>query len=406
MLAPLDPPLPAMTHASAAAQNPRAMRILHVVEATFAGTGRHVIDLMRGTVAAGHEVHLIYSPRRMEPAFGAELAALPQVQAQAVPMRSEPCPGDLAAILAVHRYLRRHGPFDVVHGHSSKGGAIARLATIGVDGRRVYTPHAFKSMDPTLGRPVRLLYSFVEVLLGRTCSDAVIAVSPEERRHALGIGIPASRCRCIPNAAQPPAQLPDRSAARRSFGLAEHEPCLLFVGRLAPQKAPQRFVELVGTLVAGMPRLRGLMLGYGPLESAVRDQIRAAGLEDRIGLFTDRRGWDGIVAADLLVVTSDYEGMPYVLLEAAALGLPIVTTEVGGARLVVTPGVNGLIVPPGNAAELAEAVREVLHKRPCFVGTHAATWSVSDMVAATLSAYDEGHQARMGRWQLSAASRP
>lgn len=395
---------PERTGSEARRSGAGSLRILHVVEAAFAGTGRHVVDLVRGTVAAGHEVHLIYSPRRMEPGFGAELAALGSVPMTALPMHQGPSAGDLATILAVRRYLRRHGPFDVIHGHSSKGGAVARLAAIGLGSRRVYTAHAFKSMDPTLGTGARLLYGGIEVLLGRTCTDIVIAVSEEERSHAVHLGIQAERCRYVPNAAQLPAQLPERGAARRSFGVPWDAPCLLFIGRLAPQKAPQRFVELVGALAAGMPGLRALMLGYGPLEPAVREQIHLAGLDDRIALFTDRRGWDGIAAADLLVVTSDYEGMPYVLLEAAALGLPIVTTEVGGARRVVVPGENGLIVPPGDAAALETAVRTVLGDPARFMRAHPSAWTTADMVAATLGTYREGSPARIGRWRCGATA--
>lgn len=399
MLARLEHPTqaaPTPRPGTAAGRSLAALRILHVVEAAFAGTGRHVLDLMRGTIEQGHEVHLAYSPLRMERRFAEELRALDAVRSVAVPMRRAPGLADIAAAGAVRRYLRRHGPFDVVHGHSSKGGVVARLAAVGLDVARVYTAHAFKSMDPTLGWAARRFCGGTEALLGRHFSDIVITTSPEETRHAHLLGIPAARCRCIPNASHPPGDLPDRAAARALFDLADDSPCLLFVGRLVPQKVPERFVDLVRDLLPEMPRLRGLMLGFGPLEPAVRQRIAAAGLGRHIALHTDRRGWDGIAAADLLVVTSDYEGMPYILLEAAAVGLPIVTTDVGGARLVVTPHENGLIVPPGDAAALLRAARTVLVDRTRFAGARRPARTPADMVAATIEVYRERRTRRVG----------
>jgi glycosyltransferase involved in cell wall biosynthesis len=398
VLARLEPAVGTPAGVLPAARPAGRLRILHVVEAAFAGTGCHVIDLARGMLELGHEVHLAYSPIRMEQRFARELGELAAVRSVAVPMRQAPGLADIRAVRAVRRYLRRHGPFDVVHGHSSKGGAVARLAAAGLDVARVYTAHAFKSMDPALGGSTRRLYGGVEALLGRTLSDAVIAVSREEEGHARLLGIPGGRCRHIPNAVRLPDDLPGRAAARALFGLADDEPCLLFVGRLAPQKAPERFVDLVRDLAPAIPRLRGLMLGFGPLEAAVRRWIAEAGLGERIALHTDRRGWDGIAAADLLVATSDYEGMSYVLLEAAAAGLPIVTTDVGGVRGVVAPGENGLIVPAGDAAALRDATRAVLADRARFARPRGATWTLPDMVTATVAVYGERCRGR-GRWR-------
>jgi glycosyltransferase involved in cell wall biosynthesis len=306
---------------------------------------------------------------------------------------------DIQAVRAVRRYLLRHGPFDVVHGHSSKGGAVARLAAVGLGIARIYTAHAFKSMDPALGGSARRLYGGMEALLGRNFSDTVIAVSREEARHARILGIPDDRCRHIPNAVRLPDDLPDRATARALFGLTDDNPCLLFIGRLASQKAPERFVDLVRDLVPAMPRLRGLMLGFGPLEAAVRRRIAEAGLGGHVALHTDRRGWDGIAATDLLVATSDYEGMSYVLLEAAAMGVPIVTTDVGGVRGVVTPGENGLIVPPGDAVALHDAARAVLLDPARFTCACRATWTLPDMVAATIGVYGERCTGRVRRWR-------
>jgi glycosyltransferase involved in cell wall biosynthesis len=371
----------------------RRLKILYVVESTFAGTGRHVLDLITAMLERGHEVHIAYSPVRMDERFARDLRAFERLHVLSLPMRPMPGVADLWGSLKVRRYLQQHGPMDVVHGHSSKGGAIARIASWGLGSRRVYTAHAFKTMDPCLGRVRRSVFASIELVLGRFASDAVIAVSLDEARHARELGIPAGRCRIVPNAVRIPPDLPDRTSARRQLGVPAAAPCLLFVGRLDTQKAPDRFVSLAASLLRDFRDLHALMLGSGPLEAAVRLRIERAGLKERVLLHTNQRGWDGMAAADLLVLTSHYEGMPYVLLEAAALGLPIVSTEVGGARQIVRDGQNGLVVPQRDAAALHSAATKVLGNHSAFAGRIAAAWTFDDMIAATLAVYREDYPA-------------
>src|SRR5579862_7837079 len=117
------------------------MRVLFVVESSLAGTGRHVLDLSEGLLRRGCEVHLLYATRRADRLFLDRLGALPGLRSAVVPMRTGIHPSDLPAVLAVRRYAREFGPFDVIHGHSSKGGAMARLAALGSGTPAIYTIH-------------------------------------------------------------------------------------------------------------------------------------------------------------------------------------------------------------------------------------------------------------------------
>lgn len=316
---------------------PSRLRFLLVVEATFAGVGRHVLDLAGGLLDRGHDVDMIYSPLRMEPRFDSERARLELrgLRAAIVPMVREPSPRDLGAMLAIRRYIKRVGPFDVVHGHSSKAGALARLAAIGVQTQRVYTPHAFRTLDPTLRGPSRALYGAIEAVLGRAASDRIICVSTHEYRHARGWAIPASRLAMIPNAVQIPGDVPDRATAQRRFGLDDGDDVVVWVGRLAPQKAPLRFVDLMRRLVAHHPSARGLIIGFGPLEAEVSAAIARHKLEARVQLVTDSRSWEGFAAGDVAAITSLYEGDSLVALEAAASGLEVVWASTSPDEAVV-----------------------------------------------------------------------
>ena len=110
----------------------RPLRILMVVESSAGGTGRHVLDLCEGLIARGCEVHLIHSTRRIDQLFRDRVATIKGLHRQGQPLRTCPHPADLTATLAIRHYLQTLGPFDVIHGHSSKGGALARLAALGL----------------------------------------------------------------------------------------------------------------------------------------------------------------------------------------------------------------------------------------------------------------------------------
>src|SRR5690348_13929293 len=107
------------------------LRILQVVAAPGHGSGRQVINLAEELRDLGHEVHVIYSPLRISPDFRARLEALRDVKRAAIPMLRPLHPSDIRAALAIRAYIRENGPFDIVHGHSSKGGALARIAALG-----------------------------------------------------------------------------------------------------------------------------------------------------------------------------------------------------------------------------------------------------------------------------------
>lgn len=370
----------------------KPLKILIVVEAAGGGSGRHVIELAEGLVADGCNVHLIYSDVRSDSNFRSGLATLKKVNTLSVPMRREPHWSDLSCMLRIRRYIREVGGFDIVHAHSSKAGVLARLAAIGCRAATIYTPHAMRTMDPTLHPVLHMFYRLIEVALARSCSDLIIAVSDFERDHIEKQGVPRSRISVIVNGV-PQVPPSDRNAIRKALGLAENDFCLGFIGRLVPQKAPERFVGAVERLLQHEPNARGIMVGCGPLQQSTHAAARAAGVFEKIVWVTNQSGPAVLPAFDVLVMPSLYEGMPYVLLEALATGVPIVTTDVGGAKEAVDDGSTGFILPKNFADvwvdRLALLARDKNLRRQMSRASlrKSGDMSIEHMVKQTLCAY-------------------
>lgn len=331
------------------------MRICFVLEASGGGAGRHVLDLSRGLVARGHEVHLVYSPVRAEPIFLESLREA-RVSLSQLDIQRGIGPADLKSAWQLGRLLSEKGPFDVVHAHSSKAGAVLRLAP-GHHGKIVYTPHAFRSLDPTTRPLPRAFFDIVESLLALR-TDALILVSQDECDHALRAGISARKLHVIRNSI-PPLALRPRAEVRRELRVADGEVVVGFVGRFSYQKAPEIFVEALEDVMAVQPRVVAVMVGDGDQRPEVARRVAASPFADRFRLVGARRSADYLAGFDLLAMTSRYEAMSYVMLEALAAHLPLVTTPVAGAGEIIVQNDNGVIVNTHDASPIGAAIARI-----------------------------------------------
>lgn len=311
------------------------MKICQVVEAASGGTGRHVIDLTHALHARGHELTLIYSPLRIDTVFQDALASLP-ARVVALPMARAIGWSDVAVVYRLGEMVRHFGPFAVVHGHSSKAGAIVRLAKVG-DAARVYTPHALATLDRDRTPTMRSIVTSAEKLLGARRTDALILLSTDEYREAERLGLAARRRHLIANRLYcfaPKA----RGEARDALGAAAGQCWIGFIGRLSPQKAPLLFVAAAIGAMRRHAHVRALVLGDGEQAPFVAEAIQASGLADRFVWHRDADVSATIAALDLMLITSRFEGAPYVLLEALAAGVPVLSSNVGSAHDLLDAG--------------------------------------------------------------------
>ena len=168
-----------------------------------------------------------------------------------------------------------------------------------------------------------------------------------------------------------------------------------FVGRLSEQKAPERLIGAFARMAADIPQTELAMVGFGPLDADVRQQIGASGFADRIRLTADIAGADAMQAFDALVMPSRYEAMSYVMLEAAAAGLPLILSDVGGASTVLDNGVNGFVIANSDdvgelAAAMTKAADAACHARlKSAAEARRGDYSLDKMVEETERVYHE-----------------
>jgi glycosyltransferase involved in cell wall biosynthesis len=187
-----------------------------------------------------------------------------------------------------------------------------------------------------------------------------------------------------------------RRESRVWLGLPQDGPVIAGVGRLNPQKNFSLFLDIAAALAPKFPEVRFLLAGEGPEESMLREKANALGLGERVvfsGYVADTRRV--YVAADLLLMPSRFEGLPMTLLEAMAMGLPVVASNLDGIAEVVADGREGFLVDPGDTASFVDRISRIL-ENPALAtdfATHArkkieARFSVERMTSAVEAIYD------------------
>ena len=314
------------------------------------------------------------------------------IRALGVPVEEIPRrgPADLRRLAPLRTALRRFAPH-VLHTILWSGNSYGRLAALGlaipvvIAAERVVMPH-------------RAWQVVVERALDRVTDaylvncEAIAAWQVERKR------LPREKIEVIPNGIDlgrlPPFSL-DRRRARLAAGLQRDRRLVAGVGRLDAQKDFPTFLRAAAMIAAEFPDVDFLVVGDGEERAALEALARRLGLGARVGFSGLRHDVPRLLAAaDVLALTSIYEGFPNVVLEAMATGAVAVATDVGGCRELVTSGETGLLVPPRAPAAVAAAVGRVL--RDSTLARRLATtarqrvegaFSVDVMARRTMDAY-------------------
>lgn len=338
------------------------LRVLHAITMLeLGGAQRNTLDTVAGLDRSRFEVGLVCADRGE---LFAEAVSLRDVALFPLPhLRREVRPDDdLRAFFELCAAIRTFRP-DLVHTHSSKAGILGRAAA-----RRQRVPLVVHSIHGwAFGHhqtaPVRWAFLTAERMASgwTTHFVAVSRNNVEEgvRRGILDRGRASVIRSGIDLAAFRAGQ--GGESVRTELGIPPSAPLVVQVACFKPQKAPERFVELAARVHARLPEARFLLVGDGDLRSSLERARAAAGLNGQLLLPGWRRDVPAVLAAATVVtLTSRFEGLPRVLVEARAAGVPVVAMDVDGVPEVIEDGTNGFLVPEGNTAALAARVLELL----------------------------------------------
>jgi glycosyltransferase involved in cell wall biosynthesis len=332
------------------------MRILHSLRAPVGGLFRHVLDLAGEQACSGHAVGIIADSNAEDRLTGpkfASLAPLLQLGIQRTPMSRQPGFGDLQAYRTVLDHARGLD-IDVLHGHGAKGGAYARLASRALkrQGQRAkafYTPHG-GSLNYKPGGPQSHVFLNIERALERHTAGLIFESAYAARVYAERIHTPAVPQRVIPNGLQP-----------ADFALAQHSATatnIVFVGELRPIKGIDFLINALAELNEEQP-VTATIVGSGPDAEMLKAKTNQLGLSDKITFTGALPAKDAFNLGRVMVVPSLAESFPYVVLEAAAAGLPLISTNVGGIG-EITAGTDTELIAPASVSALVSSIRNTL----------------------------------------------
>ncbi len=389
----LPAPLGALTRlagfdSAQAACAPTSLKIVHILRAPLGGLFRHVVDVTQGQIERGHRIGLICDSTTggtRADAILAELAPRLALGIERIPITRELSPRDLYGLLRVSRRVKALMP-DVLHGHGAKGAALARLTPSAPHAIRAYTPHG-GSLVYCPGTISGSFYRTLERMLNWHTDLFLFESGYIADLFRAVIGRPRGMVRVVHN----------------GIAEAEFEPVtprpdatdIVCVGELRPVKAIDELIESLAILKCSGRLVRATIAGEGPEAQKLQAQAGRLGIADQIRFIGHCPARTAFSMGRMLVIPSRAESLPYVVLEAAAAGLPIIATAVGGVPEIFGPQA-ALLIPPDAIDALIGAITaainrpEEMHRQAQLLRARVRSeFSVSTMVEGNLAAYRE-----------------
>jgi glycosyltransferase involved in cell wall biosynthesis len=328
------------------------LRILHAVRAPVGGIFRHILDLAHGQADRGHHVGIIADSltggARAEAAL-AEIAPRLRLGVQRLAIRREPHPADILVWARFVHLIRRLQP-DVLHGHGAKAGTFVRLRSRSKNAIRVYTPHG-GSLHYPLETLKGAFYGRIErALMNKT--DLYLFESAFARdTYQRTIGTPSRLVRCVFNGVTKEEFDPVVKAADAAD--------ILYVGEFRHIKGADLLVDAVSRLRSGGRAITLTLAGDGEELGPLKAQVQKLGLVEAVRFIGHVKARYGFSKGNLLVVPSRGDSMPYVVIEAAAAGIPMVAANVGGIPEIFGPHGDALFAP-NDAGAMAASIAAAL----------------------------------------------
>lgn len=328
------------------------LRILHAVRAPVGGIFRHILDLATGQAERGHEVGILADSltggERADAALR-EIGPKLKLGVYRLAIHREPHPIDVVASLHFLR-LARSLNLDVLHGHGAKAGAFVRLKGKSQKTIRVYTPHGGSLHYPPNTLKGALYARLERALMNRTelfLFESAFARDTYE--HV--VGKPAGLVRCVFNGVT--------ASEFDPVPVAEDATDLVYVGEFREIKGADLLIQAVARLRADGKPVTLTLAGDGEEMENLKALIKKLNIEDAVRFIGHVKARYGFSKGRLLVVPSRGNSMPYVVIEAAAAGIPMIAASVGGIPEILGPHTSGLFVA-NSVGALADAIETAL----------------------------------------------
>jgi glycosyltransferase involved in cell wall biosynthesis len=323
-----------------------------VHQPTDGGVGRHVKDIAEGLAERGHEIVLC------GPTLPAGMATtLPRVRHVHLDLGRSVSPGtDLSALRSLTRIIRKVKP-DIIHAHSSKAGALSRLARFSRPRIPViYTPHGYAFAGYFSRELERRAYREVERALA-PLATRVLCVCEAEARLARTIG-PDSRVRVVHNGIEPPSE---HLLDARMVDLRQTGPTICALTQLRPGKGIETLIDATPGVLERHPHLKVAIWGEGSELEELRARAARVGVVHAVRFLGSSEAPLSVLrAAEIFVHPSMAEAFPYVVLEAMSVATPTIASDVGGIAEALVDGETGALVAPGDRRALASALSDLL----------------------------------------------
>ena len=347
---------PAIAHPPSSTSGGRPPRVLLLTDSdVFAGTERHILELAEGLRALDVPVR-IGCPAPSVLGERAAAARIPTVTIQKGGLYDAPAIRILTGLL-------RAGEIDLIHAHNGRTGLAAAVSTWRAGlGRTVATQHFITPGRLRQGAVKRALSAVAHGWTNARIAHFV-AISGAVRDAMLARGDAGpERITVVPNGLSVPAPRPGAAArVRAEFYLAPGTPLVVCVARLEREKDLPTLLAALPAVARAVPGVRCLIVGDGADRAALAQRLADLGLAETVTLTGFRPDpLDFIAAAEVFVLPSPAEPFGLAILEAMALGRPVVAMDGGGPREIVVEGETGRLVAPGDPAALATALTALL----------------------------------------------
>lgn len=329
------------------------LRILHATRAPVGGIIRHILDLANGQADRGHHVGIIADSltggERADQVL-AEIAPRMKLGVYRLAIRREPSPFDFVTWARFMGMVRRLKP-DVLHGHGAKAGAFLRMRGEAKNSIRVYTPHG-GSLHYPLSTLKGQLYSRLERALMNNTELFLFESAFARDTYQRMIGVPKGLVRTVFNGVT--------AGEFDPIVKAEDATDVCYVGEFRHIKGADLLIDAVARLRADGRNVTLTLGGDGEETANLKAQVARLNLGEAVRFLGHVKARDGFSKGSLLVVPSRGDSMPYVVIEAAAAGMPMVAANVGGIPEIFGPDHADALFAPNIVGAMADAIEGAL----------------------------------------------